>query len=55
MKTEDNHFLLSFNYGQKEEIFGQLKAESETEKDSTYISMSFDLQKRELVEVEIKN
>jgi len=51
---EDNHFLLSF-YGQKEEVFKQLKAESETEKDSYYISMSFDLQKRELAEVEIKN
>jgi len=43
VKTEDNNFLLSFNYGQKEEIFKQLKAELETEKDSTYISMSFDL------------
>jgi len=51
---EDNHFLLSF-YGQKEEVFKQLKAESETEKDSYYISMSFDLQKSELAEVEIKN
>ncbi|RAK12653.1 putative AAA-ATPase [Halanaerobium saccharolyticum] len=54
-KTEDNHFLLSFHYGQDEETFRQLKAESETEKDSTYISINFDLQQRELAEVEIKS
>ena len=55
VKTEDNNFLLSFHYGQNKEIIKQLKAESETEKASTYISINFDLQKRELVEVEIKN
>mgnify|MGYP000485781066 CR=1 FL=1 len=55
VKTKDNNFLLSFNYGQKEEIFNQLKAESETEKDSTYISINVDLKKRDLAEVEIKS
>jgi hypothetical protein len=55
VKIEDNNFLLSFNYGQNKEIFRQLKAESETEKDSTYISINFDLKKRDLAEVEIKN
>lgn len=55
VKTEDNHFLLSFHYGQKKGIIRQLKAESETEKDSTYISMSFDLKKRDLAELKLKS
>jgi len=54
-KTEDNHFLLSFNYGQNKEIIKQLKAEYGTEKDFTYISMSFDLKKREIAELKLKS
>jgi len=47
--------MLSFNYGESLEMITQLQEKYEAEKDCTYISVSFDPEKREIAELEIKS
>jgi hypothetical protein len=47
--------MLSFNYGANPEIINQLQEKYEVEKDCTYISVSFDPEKREIAELEIRS
>jgi len=55
IETENKQFMLSFNYGANPEIINQLQEKYEVEKDCTYISVSFDPEKREIAELEIRS
>jgi len=55
IETENKQFLLSFNYGESPKTITRLQQKYEVEKDCTYISVSFDSEKREIAELEIRS
>lgn len=55
IETENKQFLLSFNYGESPKKITRLQQKYEVEKDCTYISVSFDSEKREIAELEIRS
>ena len=55
IETENRQFLLSFNYGESPEVITRLQEKYEVKKDCTYISVSFDPERREIAELEIRS